>query len=52
MRKIDKGMHTLSFYLSRKYDWKNDTLKELPKEFCEGEQEKFFCDFKEVSWTF
>lgn len=47
-RKFDKGMHTLSFYNTRKFTWINEQLKNLPEEMSEEDREKFFCDYKSV----
>lgn len=42
-------MKTMGFYNTRYYDYKNDSLKNLPMEMSEKDREIFFCDFKTVS---
>ncbi|KAL7012852.1 hypothetical protein ACKWTF_015078 [Chironomus riparius] len=49
-RKFDRGMHTLGFYNTREYFYKNEQFMNLPNEMNEKDRELFYCDFKRVSW--
>ena len=44
-------MHTLGYYNTKEYFYKNEQFMNLPNEMNEKDRELFYCDFKRVRKT-